>query len=196
MNTMWFSVIALAILIVVGLSGYAIYLCFKLRAQTTEREKQEQALSEELAGRREHYRDSVRVISSAIVAGQVGLTEGAIRISMLVSQLELTEQEKGDFQVFFQLTEATSHIPILEEWKNLSKKEKLSYDQEREKLEESFKTFIEDSARRILEGSVTAAGQSFIDSSSNIHENQGGSTTEQKEPLFYSVGNDQKNNQD
>jgi len=184
MNTMWFLVIALAILIIVGLSGYAIYLYFKLRTQTIEKEKKEQELSEELAGRREHYRDSVRVICSAIVEEQVSLTEGAIRISMLVSQLELTEQEKGDFQVFFQLTEATSHIPILEEWKNLSKKEKLSYDQEREKLEESFKAFVEDSARRILDGSVTAAGQPFIKGVSLV------SKTEQKEPLFYSVGND------
>jgi len=178
------------------LSGYAIYLYLKLRTQTTEREKKEQELSEELAGRREHYRDSVRVICSAIVEEQVSLTEGAIRISMLVSQLELTEKEKVDFQVFFQLTQATSHIPILEEWKNLSKKEKLRFDQEREKLEESFKTFLEDSARRVLDGSVTAAGKSFVGQASALHGSQDKPKTEPNEPLYYSVGNDQKNNQD
>jgi len=193
MNTMWFLIIVLAILIIVGLSGYAIYLYLKLRTQTTEREKKEQELSEELAGRREHYRDSVRVICSAIVEEQVSLTEGAIRISMLVSQLELTEKEKVDFQVFFQLTQATSHIPILEEWKNLSKKEKLRFDQEREKLEESFKIFVEDSARRVLDGSVTAAGKSFVGEASALYDSQDKPKTELNEPLYYSVGNDQNN---
>lgn len=196
MNTLWFPIIALAILTIVGLSSYAMYLHLKLRTQTTEREKKEQTLSEELAGRREHYRNSVRVICSAIVEEQVSLTEGAIRISMLVSQLELTEQEKVDFQAFFQLTQATSHIPILEEWKDLSKKEKLSFDQEREKLEESFKTFIEDSARRVLDGSVTAAGKSFVGDASALHDSQYKPKTELDETLYYSVGNDQKNNQD
>ena len=95
MNTMWFFIIALAILIIVGLSGYAIYLYLKLRTQTAEREKKEQELSEELAGRREHYRDSVRVICSAIVEEQVSLTEGAIRISMLVSQLGINGARKS-----------------------------------------------------------------------------------------------------
>jgi len=193
MNTMWFLIIVLAILIIVGLSGYAIYLYLKLRTQTTEREKKEQELSEELAGRREHYRDSVRVICSAIVEEQVSLTEGAIRISMLVSQLELTEKEKVDFQVFFQLTQATSHIPILEEWKNLSKKEKLRFDQEREKLEESFKIFVKDSARRVLDGSVTAAGKSFVGEASALYDSQDKPKTELNEPLYYSVGNDQNN---
>jgi len=190
---MWFLIIVLAILIIVGLSGYAIYLYLKLRTQTTEREKKEQELSEELAGRREHYRDSVRVICSAIVEEQVSLTEGAIRISMLVSQLELTEKEKVDFQVFFQLTQATSHIPILEEWKNLSKKEKLRFDQEREKLEESFKIFVKDSARRVLDGSVTAAGKSFVGEASALYDSQDKPKTELNEPLYYSVGNDQNN---
>ena len=188
MNAMWFFIF-LAILIVGGLSTYAIYLYFKLRAQNIEREKQERILSEEVAERREHYRESIRVICSAIVEEQVSLTEGAIRISMLISQLELNEQEKGDFQVFFQLTEATSHIPILEDWKSLSKKEKLSYDKERETLEQSFKTFIEDSARRVLDGSITAAGRPFVDGDAGLKAGQ----VEQEQPLFYSVGNDQKN---
>jgi hypothetical protein len=161
MNTLWFPIIALAILTIVGLSSYAIYLHLKLRTQTTERKKKEQALSEELAGRREHYRNSVRVICSAIVEEQ-----------------------------------ATSNIPILEEWKDLSKKEKLSFDQERKKLEESFKTFVEDSARRVLDGSVTAAGKSFVGDASALHDSQDKPKTELDETLYYSVGNDQKNNQD
>ncbi|MEH6529187.1 MAG: DUF2489 domain-containing protein [Porticoccus sp.] len=159
-----------AVLIVVFLGGYALYLYLKLRTKKTEREQQKEVLAEELKGRHEHYRKSIHVIASAIVAEQVSLTEGAIRISMLVSQLEISESEKADYQVFFQLTEATSHIPILDEWKKLNTLQKRGYDQEREALEETFQEFIENAARKILGSSESADSQ----------------------PLFYSVGEDQE----
>ena len=162
--------IVFAVLIVVFLGAYALYLYLKLRTQKAKREQQQEVLAEELKGRHEHYRTSIRVIASAIVAEQVGLTEGAIRISMLVSQLEISESEKADYQVFFQLTEATSHIPILDEWKKLNTLKKRGYDQEREALEDTFREFIENAARKILGSS--------------------GSTDSQ--PLFYSVGTEQE----
>lgn len=162
------TLLVVAGLIVITLAGYALYLYAQLRRKTAERKKQEELLVEEIESRRKNHRNSIRVIASAIVQGQVGLTEGAIRISMLVSQLGLSDLEKVDYQVFFQLTEATSHIPILEEWKKLSKKEKLSFDQEREEMESSFKEFIEAAANKLL-----------ISDGSEVTKN---------EPLFYSVG--------
>mgnify|MGYP005985947441 CR=1 FL=1 len=190
MNLESILVLTLGALIIVVLGAYALHLYIKLQDQKAEKKQQEQMFSAELATRRDYYRNSIRVICSAIVEEQVSLTEGAIRISMLVSQLGLAEQEINDFQVFFQLTEATSHIPILEQWKNLNKMEKLRYDQEREKLEESFKDFIEDSARRVLDGTVTADGRAFVDNVKSVEKGEAG---EKDEPLFYSVGNDQKN---
>jgi Protein of unknown function (DUF2489) len=162
------ALLIVAGLIVITLAGYALYLYVQLRRKTAERKQQEELLVEEIESRRKNHRNSIRVIASAIVQGQVGLTEGAIRISMLVSQLGLSDLEKADYQVFFQLTEATSHIPILEEWKKLNKKEKLSFDQEREELEASFKAFIEVAANKLL-----------ISDGSEVTNN---------EPLFYSVG--------
>jgi hypothetical protein len=158
----------IAVLIIVALGGYALYLYRKLRQKDTERKQQEAILSEELSARRDSYRNSIRVIASAIVQEQVSLTEGAIRISMLASQLELSELERADYQVFFQLTESTSHIPILQEWKKLSKKDKRRYDQERESLEESFREFVVASANKLVAsyGVVPA----------------------KREALFYSVG--------
>ncbi|MBL4567537.1 MAG: DUF2489 domain-containing protein, partial [Porticoccus sp.] len=87
---------------------------------------------------------------------------------ILRDQLGLSDVEKADYKVFFQLAEVTSHIPILDEWKKLGKKEKTSFDQEREELEASFKEFIEAAAKKLL---VTD-----------------GSEVTKNEPLFYSVG--------
>ena len=158
----------IAVLIVVALGGYALHLYLKLRHKDAERKQQEAILAEELNARRDNYRNSIRVIASAIVQEQVSLTEGAIRISMLSSQLELSELEKLDYQVFFQLTESTSHIPILEEWQKLSKKDKRRYDQERESLEDSFREFIVASATKLVASH--------------------GAASDKSKPLFYSVG--------
>ena len=93
MNLESILVLTLGALIIVVLGAYALHLYMKLQTQKAEKKQQEQMLSAELATRRDHYRNSIRVICSAIVEEQVSLTEGAIRISMLVSQLELAEQE-------------------------------------------------------------------------------------------------------
>lgn len=158
--------VVLAVIVIAVLASYAFYLFLKLREQNSRREQQRQQLAEEQKERQEHYRNSIRVIASAILAEQVTLTEAAIRISMLVSQLELSASQKEDYTVFFQLTEATSHIPILEEWKKLNSLEKQRYDQERETLERSYKEFMEHAAQKIL-------------------DNNEGSNAK---PLFYSVG--------
>jgi hypothetical protein len=159
---------SLALVILIGLGGYALYLYLQLRKLKNTQNAREKALVAEQEERKVHYRNSIRVIASAIVADQVALTEGAIRISMMAAQLGLSEHEREDFQVFFQLTEATAHIPILDEWQKLSTRDKLRYDREREEIETKYREFAVNAASRVL---------------------QKPSQPEQgEEPLFYPVG--------
>lgn len=160
------QLILVGLLVIIGLAAYAIYLQILLRHQKAERQTQAEQLAANLEERRKHHRNSIRVLASAIDAEQVTLTEGAIRISMLVSQLNLGEQERADFQVFFQLTEATAHIPILDAWKKLNTRDKLRFDREREEIEEKYREFVVDAARKVLHKPNEQAGK----------------------PLFYSVG--------
>ena len=106
---------SLALVILIGLSGYALYLYLQLRKLKNVQNAREEALAVEQDDRKAHYRKSIHVIASAIVADQVTLTEGAIRISKMAAQLDLPEYEREHYQVFFQLTEATAHIPIIAE---------------------------------------------------------------------------------
>ncbi|MEZ5528966.1 MAG: DUF2489 domain-containing protein [Porticoccaceae bacterium] len=158
--------IMLGLLVIAGLGGYAIYLQMLLQRQKKARQAQEKQLAEIREERHQHYRKSIQVIAAAIEADQVTLTEGAIRISMLVTQLELDEQESANYQVFFQLAEATAHIPILEEWKKLNTRDKLRFDSERTEIEEKYREFVVDAARKLLNKPESAAS----------------------EPLFYPVG--------
>lgn len=142
---------SLALVILIGLSGYALYLYLQLRKLKNTQNAREEALAVEQEERKTHYRKSIHVIASAIVADQVTLTEGAIRISMMAAQLDLPEHEREHYQVFFQLTEATAHIPILDEWQKLSTREKLRYDRDREEIEGSYREFAVNAARALLD---------------------------------------------
>lgn len=141
---------SLALVILVGLGGYALYLYLQLRKLKNTQNARENALAAEQEDRKVHYRKSIHVIASAIVADQVTLTEGAIRISMMAAQLDLPEHEREHFQVFFQLTEATAHIPILDEWQKLGTRDKLRYDREREDIETKYREFAVNAARVLL----------------------------------------------
>lgn len=159
---------SLALVILIGLGGYALYLYLQLRKLKNTQNAREKALAAEQEDRKVHYRKSIHVIASAIVADQVTLTEGAIRISMMAAQLELPEHEREHYQVFFQLTEATAHIPILDEWQKLSTRDKLRYDREREEIETKYREFAVSAASRVLQKAA--------------QPEQG------EEPLFYPVG--------
>jgi hypothetical protein len=79
------------------------------------------------------------------------LTEGAIRINKLSGLLEDTLSDDISYEVFSELTEATAHIPILENWAKLTKKEQAFFEVERKKIEKGFHHLIKGSAQRILD---------------------------------------------
>ncbi|TNF04352.1 MAG: DUF2489 domain-containing protein [Gammaproteobacteria bacterium] len=152
----------LGVLIIVCLAGYAIYLQRQLQHRKAAREEQARQLASELDERREHYRKSIQILAAALEADQMTLTEGAIRISMLASQLDLDESEQEHYQVFFQLTQATAHIPILEDWKKLSTRDKLRFDRERVEIEEKYREFVVEAARQVIKKKQSASNEALF----------------------------------
>lgn len=132
--------------IIAVLTGIAIYYHVLLRQQR----QKEAELAADIAKAQERARNSIRVLASAMLEGQVTYTEASIRISVLLNGAGLDESEQADYNVFAQLAAATAHIPILEAWKALSKKEKRAYDAEREKLEAKYKDFIDPVASKLI----------------------------------------------
>ncbi|MEH6638500.1 MAG: DUF2489 domain-containing protein [Porticoccaceae bacterium] len=55
--------------------------------------------------------------------------------------------------VFFQVAEASAHIPILEAWGKLSYPEQLAYDRERIEIEAKFEEFVLVAVEQVLEQS-------------------------------------------
>jgi len=144
-----YILIPVSVICMLGLYAFILYL--RVREQNLQRKNNADILSKHLIKRQAEFQESIRVIASAILQNQVSLTEGAIRINKLSGLLEDTLSDDIAYEVFSELTEATAHIPILENWAKLTKKEQAFFEVERKKLEKGFHHLIKGSAQRILD---------------------------------------------
>ena len=95
----------------------------KLAQQTRELELREQAREH-----RQYLVDSVRLVAAAVLNDEkMTLTEGCIRLKVLLDNLAPHLLQHQDFVVIERVYEATRHIPFLAEWKALSKVEQARY---------------------------------------------------------------------
>jgi hypothetical protein len=135
--------------IVLLLTGYALYLGLQLKRQKSRRNKAEEERRIELEYNDKEARQSVQIIAKALIQKDVSETEAAMRIGFLSQKITANHDEKTLFSVFQQLAEATSHIPILDDWKALEKSEKNRLTQERTAIESKYSDFIKASAEQL-----------------------------------------------
>lgn len=143
-------ILVIAALIIVALSAVATYYCLELRKA---RKRQKQQLAELAAAadeQRERVNTSIQIIAKTLLDEGVGLTEASLRIRVLLDSLQVESAVKEEFVAFYQVAEQTSHIPILEEWKKLSRKEKFAFEKEMARVESEYRDFALDAAKRIL----------------------------------------------
>lgn len=142
--------VMLAILIVIALAAVAGYYLWQVHLLNQKRKAQMDALKQAGMEQRVRVNKSIQVIAQAITEDQMTLTEGAIRLRVLMDGISVSDDQREEFSAFFQLAAATEHIPILDAWKALSTKKKLEFDSERERIEADYKDFVMDAARRVL----------------------------------------------
>lgn len=129
-----------------AIAGYYVYQLRRLRQQ---QKRQLEALQEHGEEQRKRVNNSIRVIAIAAQNDELSLTEASIRLSVLLDSLGVEDSVRDEFSVFFQLRDATSHIPILDAWKQLTPRQQMTYDKERLEKEAQFREFVLDAAQRI-----------------------------------------------
>jgi hypothetical protein len=147
---MWLIISMLALSFLAFLAIVAFRLQRQVKKAEAIREKQEAEAEEKQQGSRSSMNKSIQILAQSVGTDQISKTEAAIRIGALLEFLGVEESVKEEYSAFFQLAEATAHIPILEKWKALSTKEKLKYDNERLALEDKYGDFVVDAAKRIV----------------------------------------------
>ncbi|WP_317928792.1 DUF2489 domain-containing protein [Halioxenophilus sp. WMMB6] len=145
----WIVVLAVAIIVI--LAAIAAYYVWLLIRQQQQQKQQLQELEEQREAQRQRINTSIQVLASGAIQGQLTLTEASIRIGVLLESLAIDDETKHEYQAFFILAEKTAHIPILDAWKDLSTKQKLQFDQQREDLEREYGDFVLDAATRIMD---------------------------------------------
>jgi len=140
--------------IIAVLAAIALYYQWLVYKKNKTDIAAEQALAEQLKQRQERNLKSIVVLSRALLADQVSSTEASIRINALAQTLTLEPDAKEILSVFVQLSEATAHIPILEQWKKLPTKKKRAFDAERQKIEAGFQDFVEVAAKKVVDGAL------------------------------------------
>lgn len=139
MNSDW---ILIGGLLILPLAGYAIFLGARLRQQTRTQDAFDQQLNEQRISDDRDARQSVQIIARALLQKDLSETEAAMRIAFLAQKIIANSEELEAFRVFQQLAEATSHIPILEDWKLLERSEQKRLTAEREKIEKDYSEFV------------------------------------------------------
>ncbi len=129
-------ILILAGLVVIAGLGSVIYrLLQEEKRVKAERQAAEAELHRLADEQRAHLVDSIRIITRAMQSEQCGLTEGCIRLRMLLDKLAPALLRDEAYAVIETMYQATSHMPILEEWKKLKLRQRVAFTKEREALE-------------------------------------------------------------
>tara|TARA_B110000116_G_C16791879_1_gene564265 strand:- start:2718 stop:3167 length:450 start_codon:yes stop_codon:yes gene_type:complete len=139
-----------AVLTVFGLAAYAGYLHFLLRKKERRQSAAQLELQEQAKEKREQVNSSIQILAKSCGVDQLTFTEASIRIRGLLNTLSVDESIREEFSAFYQLADATAHIPVLAEWKKLTRSEQNNLQREREKLEQQHREFVQSAAKRIL----------------------------------------------
>lgn len=147
----WRLGLLVGLLVVVPLAAYAWRLWRRLRDMKASQQASERAAQLRQEEQKQQTEKGLRILATALLREELTLTEGSMRISYLLSQIDGQATEKQQYSAFFQLAEATAHIPILDQWQALPRKQQHAFTLERETHEENFKPFVLAATRVLLD---------------------------------------------
>ncbi|KZY82260.1 hypothetical protein A3741_32365, partial [Oleiphilus sp. HI0069] len=122
--------------IVVGslVSIFLFRFSFKTWNKIQRIEDAKKAYLEEVAEKKDKALNSIKVIAQCMLDEQVELSEGCIRIKVLLDHLAPNLHEDERFSVFIKMYDALEHMPTHEARKQTDKRVIFKLDQERFKL--------------------------------------------------------------
>lgn len=139
------------ILILSAIAGRLVYRVYRMQKANVEKLREQQLANEQsIREQRERTNKSIQIIAMAVQQDELTLTEACMRIAGLLDHLDVDDGIRQEFSAFYQLRDLTQHIPILEEWQKLDRKQQNDFDIERLRHEATYNDFVIDAAKRIL----------------------------------------------
>jgi len=135
MNEYWLIALVLAVIIIASLAFYAGKLLKQLSAQKQAQQQAELARQQALAKHDQNVLASVKIIVRAMQEEQCDFSEGCWRLSVLLDSLKLSSELAQQFPGIFKLYNEIKHLSILDDRKQLEKKQRMKQDYQRMTLE-------------------------------------------------------------
>lgn len=135
MNEYWLIALILAIIIIASLAFYAGSLLKQLSAQKKAQQQADLAHQKALTKHDVNVLASVKIIVRAMQEEQCDFSEGSWRLSVLLDSLKLSSELAKQFPAIFKLYNEIKHLSILDERKQLEKKQRMKQDYQRMTLE-------------------------------------------------------------
>jgi len=138
--------------IVAGLGVIAV-LCWFILKKTHEIKSHQKKIAQkeaQQAEQRTYLTDSIKVITMAMLDDQVELSEGCIRVKVLIDHLDAAMHELDDFKIFDIMYRATEHMPTHDARKQVDKNFINKLDQQRFALEQKHRVSIRKASKALL----------------------------------------------
>lgn len=135
-------------LILLLLAGYAGWLCWQLLAQKRIRETHNAKV---LAETEADLARSIAIIADSLLTGELNLSEGAIRLKVLLDHWYSPASGQDDYPAIYSLFLSTSTMPRGKERDQWPKADIRRLDREREMLEVAARDSVLDEAARLRE---------------------------------------------
>jgi len=142
MNEYWLAALVVAIIIIASLAFYAGKLLKQLSAQKQAQQQAELAHQLALAKHDHKVLASVKIIVRAMQEEQCDFSEGCWRLSVLLDSLKLSSELSQQFPAIYKLYNEIKHLSILEDRKQLDKKQRMKQDYQRITLEAQYHSKI------------------------------------------------------
>lgn len=134
--------IIIGALIIMAMLGYSLYLFNALR-------KQKLAFKQARQARITKIKESIEIIAKAMLNGDCNLSEGVIRLKMLLDPLG--KKRLNQYSAMWQLYEVVQDMPTHEARKNLKKNERMRLDLTRESKEAELEDAIKSEVKQLLQ---------------------------------------------
>lgn len=131
------------ILVILGLSVWAFILWREVFANQAQLKKFEKQQKDFLAS-------SIKILALAIVNDQLSLTEGAIRLKILLDNIDEDLVKQADFAVFDTIYNATKHMATHDARQAMQLSLKIQQGEERSDLESQYGEAIKNASRTLL----------------------------------------------
>lgn len=135
MNEYWLIALVVATIIIASLAFYAGALLKRLSAQKKAQQQAELAQQQALAKHDLKGLASAKIIVKAMQEEQCDFSEGCWRLSVLLDSLKLSSELAQQFPAIFKLYNEIKHLSILDDRKQLDKKQRMQQDYQRMKIE-------------------------------------------------------------